>query len=109
MKTRPESTGIVREIELSSLDLRYQSYRLKEAAAEGRLLASIAQRGIEDPALTADALGAQWQLLQGVRLLRSGSKPAQVVAKLGYRDEQALAQACQHWLGLTLEAVASAQ
>lgn len=49
MKTRPESTGIVREIELSSLDLRYQSYRLKEAAAEGRLLASIAQRGIEEP------------------------------------------------------------
>ena len=71
--------------------------------------ACLAERGIEDPALAADALGAQWQLLQGVRLLRSGSKPAQVVAKFGYRDEQDLAQACQRWLELTLEAVASAQ
>ena len=68
--------------------------------------ACLTQRGIEDPALAADALGAQWQLLQGVRLLRSGSKPVQVVAKLGYRDEQDLALACQRWLGLTLEAVA---
>ena len=80
--------------------------RLGRLQSEAR---GLAQRGIEDPALAADALGAQWQLLQGVRLLRSGSKPAQVVAKLGYRDEQALAQACQHWLGLTLEVVASAQ
>lgn len=51
------------------------------------------------------ALGAQWQLLQAARLLRSGSKPAQVVAKLGFRDEGALAEACQQWLGLTLDAL----
>ncbi|MCH7370538.1 hypothetical protein [Aeromonas sp. MR16] len=51
------------------------------------------------------ALGAQWQLLQAVRLLRSGSKPAQVVAKLGFRDEAALAESCLHWHGLTLDSL----
>jgi KorB domain len=38
-----------REVELASLDLRYESFRLKQAALEERLLASIAQRGIEEP------------------------------------------------------------
>ena len=37
------------EVELASLDLRYQSFRLKQPALEERLLASIAQRGIEEP------------------------------------------------------------
>ena len=37
------------EVELASLDLRYQSFRLKQSALEERLLASIAQRGIEEP------------------------------------------------------------
>ena len=55
--------------------------------------------------LDPEALGAQWQLLQAARLLRSGSKPAQVIGKLGYRDEATLAEACQHWLGLTLDAL----
>jgi hypothetical protein len=49
MKIRPEIDGPVREVELSILDLRYEGHRMKEAAAEGRLLASIAQRGIEEP------------------------------------------------------------
>ncbi len=49
MKTRPESDGAAREVELSSLDLRYQGLRVQEASAEGRLLASITQRGIEEP------------------------------------------------------------
>ena len=56
-----------------------------------------------DPGLAADALSAQWQLLQAVRLLKSGSKREQVVSKLGYRDEEALAQACQRWLGASLD------
>ena len=38
-----------REVELAMLDLRYESYRMKNAALEVRLLASIAQRGIEEP------------------------------------------------------------
>jgi len=38
-----------REIEISSLDLRYESYRMKNPALEGKLLASILQRGIQEP------------------------------------------------------------
>ena len=37
------------EVELSGLDLRYEGFRLKQPAIEERLLASIAQRGIEEP------------------------------------------------------------
>jgi hypothetical protein len=40
---------MVREVELSDLDLRYESYRMKNPGLEARLLASIAQRGIEEP------------------------------------------------------------
>ena len=65
--------------------------------------ACLSQRGMTDPGLAADALSAQWQLLQAVRLLKSGSKRELVIAKLGYRDEEALAQACQHWLGASLD------
>ncbi len=36
-------------VELSSLDLRYEGHRLRDDAREARLLASIAERGIEDP------------------------------------------------------------
>ena len=38
-----------REIELAALDLRYESYRMKNPAVEARLLASMAERGIEEP------------------------------------------------------------
>jgi hypothetical protein len=37
------------EIEISRLDLRYEGCRRKNPAHEGRLLASIAQRGVEEP------------------------------------------------------------
>jgi len=37
------------QIELASLDLRYESFRLKAPALEERLLSSILQRGIEEP------------------------------------------------------------
>ena len=37
------------EVELASLDVRYQSFRLKQPTLEDRLLASILQRGIEEP------------------------------------------------------------
>ena len=40
---------MTREIELATLDLRYESYRMKNPAAEARLLATIAERGIEEP------------------------------------------------------------
>lgn len=43
------------------------------------------------------ALQQQWQLLQALRLLKGGSKPAVVASKLGYADEGALQVACQQW------------
>jgi hypothetical protein len=50
----PEGMGardhrMANEVALASLDLRYESFRLKQAALEERLLSSIAQRGIEEP------------------------------------------------------------
>ncbi|MCR6554344.1 hypothetical protein NL539_21015, partial [Aeromonas sp. CPF2-S1] len=42
-------------------------------------------------------LQQQWQLLQALRLLKGGSKPAQVASKLGYADDAALQAACQQW------------
>ena len=40
---------MVREIELSTLDLRYERYRLRQHAVEARMLVSIAERGIAEP------------------------------------------------------------
>ena len=62
-------------VELSSLDLRYEGHRLRDPAGEARLLASIRERGIEQP-------------LQGVdppagRLLLNGFKRCRSAKKLG--------------------------
>src|SRR5438105_12871993 len=64
-----------REIELAALDLRYESYRMKNPAVEARLLAAIAERGIEEP-------------LQGVdraplSILLNGFKRYRCAVKLG--------------------------
>jgi hypothetical protein len=40
---------MTKEIDLSSLDLRYEGHRMKNPGLEERLLASIAQRGIQEP------------------------------------------------------------
>ena len=40
---------MAREVEISTLDLRYQGYRMRNSAQEKQLLASIAERGIEEP------------------------------------------------------------
>ena len=53
------------EVELASLDLRYESFRLKQAALEERLLSSIAQRGIEEPLEGVEVKEAQ-VLLNGL-------------------------------------------
>jgi hypothetical protein len=37
------------QVELDSLDLRYEGFRLQQPALEERLLSSILQRGIEEP------------------------------------------------------------
>ena len=69
------------EVELAHLDLRYERFRLKQAALEERLLAAIAQRGIEEPLegvdLPAGAAGGH-----GVRLLLNGFKRYRCARKL---------------------------
>src|SRR6516225_4219202 len=63
-----------REVELATLDLRYESCRMKNAALEVRLLASIAQRGIEEPLEGVD---------ESRRILLNGFKRYRCAAKLG--------------------------
>jgi hypothetical protein len=62
-----------REIELSSLDLRYEGLRLKAAALEERLLGSIAQRGIEEP-LEGVEVKERSVLLNGFKRYRCARK-----------------------------------
>jgi ParB/RepB/Spo0J family partition protein len=60
-------------VERSSLDLRYESYRLRNNAAEARLLASIAERGIEEPLSGVDTPPGR-VLLDGFRRNRCAKK-----------------------------------
>jgi len=62
-------------VERTSLDLRYQPYRMRNDAAEARLLASIAERDIEQPLSGVDTP-------QG-RLLLDGFKRYRCATKLG--------------------------
>jgi len=62
-------------VELSSLDLRYEGHRLRDNAREARLLASIAERGIEEPLEGVDTVAA--------RLLLNGFKRQRCAKKLG--------------------------
>jgi KorB domain len=64
---------MVREVELSTLDLRYEGYRMRNPGLEGRLLASIAQRGIEEPLEGVDAKGRSI-LLNGFKRYRCARK-----------------------------------
>lgn len=54
------------QVELASLDLRYESFRLKVPALEERLLSSILQRGIEEPLEGVD--------VQATKVLLNGFK-----------------------------------
>jgi hypothetical protein len=56
-------------VELSSLDLRYQDHRMKHPSVEARLLASISQRGIEQP-LEGVLAGNAPVLLNGFKRFR---------------------------------------
>ena len=69
---------MAKDIELSSLDLRYEGYRMKNAELEERLLASIAQRGIEEP-----LEGVQ---LQDASILLNGLKRYRCARKLQLRS-----------------------
>lgn len=62
-------------VELSSLDLRYEGYRLRDDAREARLMVSITQRGIDDPLEGVDQ--PPW------RILLNGFKRCRCAQKLG--------------------------
>ena len=64
-----------REVEISSLDLRYERLRMKNRTQEGRLLSSIAERGIEEPVEGVET--------QGVRVLLNGFKRCRCARRLG--------------------------
>ena len=63
------------EIELSTLDLRYEGHRMRDRAGEARLLALLAERGIEEPLEGVDA--------EGVHVLLNGFKRYRCACKLG--------------------------
>ena len=60
-------------VELSSLDLRYEGYRLRDDAQEACLLASIRQRGIERP-LAGVRMDGVCILLNGFKRQRAAKK-----------------------------------
>jgi ParB-like chromosome segregation protein Spo0J len=60
-------------VELSQLDLRYESCRLQSPAVEARLLAAIAQSGIQEP-LQGVELASGRILLDGFKRLRCARK-----------------------------------
>lgn len=60
-------------IELSALDLRYQDFRMKNAAFEGKLLVSISERGIQEPLEGVDTPSGS-VLLNGFKRYRCARK-----------------------------------
>jgi hypothetical protein len=60
-------------VELSTLDLRYEGHRLRDDAREARLLASIVQRGIEEPLEGVDTPEGRF-LLNGFKRYRCARK-----------------------------------
>ena len=60
-------------VELSTLDLRYEGHRLRDDAREARLLASVAERGSEEPLEGVDTSEARF-LLNGFKRQRSAKK-----------------------------------
>jgi hypothetical protein len=61
------------EADLSSFDLRYESYRMRNPAQEARLLVSITERGVEEPLEGVDVEGRRI-LLNGFKRLRCARK-----------------------------------
>jgi hypothetical protein len=60
-------------VELSTLDLRYEGHRLRDDAREARLLASIAERGIDEPLEGVDTPEGRF-LLNGFKRYRCAKK-----------------------------------
>jgi len=62
-------------VEISNLDLRYEGFRMKSAAAERALLMSIIEKGIRDPLQGVDTTDARI-LLDGFKRVRCAKKLA---------------------------------
>jgi hypothetical protein len=74
MNSHPEhGSGPAALVELAQLDLRYEGCRLKSPVAEARLLAAIAQGGIQQP-LQGVELSSRRVLLDGFKRLRCAQK-----------------------------------
>jgi len=77
-------------VERTSLDLRYQTYRLRDDANEARLLASIAERGIEQPLEGVDTPQGRF-LLNGFKRYRCATKLGmECLPYVSLGDEEAL-------------------
>jgi hypothetical protein len=68
-------------VELSTLNLRYEGYRLRDNASEARVLASIAERGIEEPLEGVDTADDRF-LLNGFKRRRSPRNWAFITAPM---------------------------
>ena len=66
---------MIEEIEISSLDLQFESYRLKDKAAERALLTSILEKGVREPLQGANT--------QDRKILLNGFKRYRCAKKLG--------------------------
>lgn len=75
---------MTREVELCQLDLRYESYRMKNAGLEERLLGSIAQRGLQEP-LEGVEVAEQSAVPAGRQVLLNGFKRYRCAHKLQIR------------------------
>jgi hypothetical protein len=74
MNDHPERPAKATElVEVAQLDLRYEGCRLKSPAAEDRLLAAIAQAGIQEPLQGVEVAGVRI-LLNGFKRLRCARK-----------------------------------
>ena len=65
---------MIEQIEISSLDLRYESFRLKSKKIENTLLASIINHGIQEPLKGVDAGDEVHILLDGFKRYRCAKK-----------------------------------
>lgn len=64
---------MVQQIEISSLDLRYANYRVRDSRLEKKLLVEISERGIEEPVLGVDSTSGL-TLLDGFKRYRCALK-----------------------------------
>jgi hypothetical protein len=79
-------------VELATFDLRYEGHRLRHDARESRLLASIAQRGIEEPVAGVDTPEG--------RLLLDGFKRYRCARKLNLDELPYVSLGCQEADGI---------